>query len=96
MTASFSLAAATFFPALVTGLFWPRATRRGVVAGMLVGVGVTVGYMVQASPSLRAWWGAAPGGMWWSIHPVSAGFFGVPAGFATIVLVSLWDRQPQG
>ena len=96
VTASFSLAAATFFPALVTGLFWPRATRRGVVAGMLVGVGVTVGYMVQASPSLRAWWGAAPGGMWWSIHPVSAGFFGVPAGFATIVLVSLWDRQPQG
>jgi cation/acetate symporter len=95
VTASFSLAAATFFPALVTGLFWPRATRRGVVAGMLVGVGVTVGYMVQASPSLRAWWGAAPGGMWWSIHPVSAGFFGVPAGFATIVLVSLWDRQPQ-
>ncbi|MBP7452795.1 MAG: VC_2705 family sodium/solute symporter [Ottowia sp.] len=95
VTASFSLAAATFFPALVIGLFWPRATGRGVVAGMLVGVGLTVGYMVQASPSLRAWWGAAPGGLWWTIHPMSAGVFGVPAGFAAMVLVSLWDRPPQ-
>ena len=99
VTASFSLAAATFFPALVTGIFWPRATGRGVVAGMLIGTGLTAVYMLQASPMLRAWWGAAPGGLWWGIQPVSAGVFGVPAGFAAIVLVSLWDgwrqRQPR-
>ena len=93
VTASFSLAAATFFPALVTGLFWPRATRRGVVAGMLIGTGLTAAYMLQASPALRAWWGAAPGGLWWDIHPVSAGVFGVPAGFAAIILVSLWGQR---
>jgi cation/acetate symporter len=56
-------------------------------------VGLTVGYMLWASPSLRVWWGLAPGGLWWGIHPVSAGFFGVPAGFATIVAVSLWEGQ---
>ena len=99
VTASFSLAAATFFPALVTGIFWPRATGRGVVAGMLIGTGLTAVYMLQASPMLRAWWGAAPGGLWWGIQPVSAGVFGVPAGFAVIVLVSLGDgwrqRQPR-
>ncbi|MFT4195446.1 VC_2705 family sodium/solute symporter [Ottowia sp.] len=91
VTASFSLAAATFFPALVTGLFWPRATGRAVVAGMLAGVGVTVLYMLLASPGLRAGWGLPPGGLWWGIHPVSAGFFGVPTGFAAIVLVSWRD-----
>ncbi|MDO5625511.1 MAG: VC_2705 family sodium/solute symporter [Pseudomonadota bacterium] len=86
--ASFSLAAATFFPALVTGLFWPRATRRGVVAGMLVGAGLAVAYMLHASQPWRAWWGLPPGGLWWGVHPVSAGFFGVPAGFAAIAVVS--------
>ena len=91
VTASFSLAAATFFPALVTGLFWRRTTGRAVVAGMAAGVGVTVLYMLLASPVMRAGWGLPPGGLWWGIHPVSAGFFGVPAGFAVILLVSWWD-----
>ena len=94
VTASFSLAAATFFPAIVMGLFWQRTTGRAVVAGMLCGVGVTAGYMLLASPSVRTWWGLAPGGQWWGIHPMSAGVFGVPAGFAAIALMSLW-RRPQ-
>ncbi|MDO5692926.1 MAG: VC_2705 family sodium/solute symporter [Pseudomonadota bacterium] len=88
---SFSLAAATFFPALVTGLFWRRATRRGVVAGMLAGAGLTLGYMLTTHPAWRAWWELPNDGLWWGIHPVSAGFFGVPAGFAVILLVSWWD-----
>ena len=79
-------------PALTLGLFWRGATRRGAVAGMLVGIAVTVGYMLQASAGLRAWWGLAPGGLWWGIHPVSAGFFGVPAGFAVIAAVSAWEH----
>lgn len=92
VTASFSLAASTFFPGLVLGIFWRGATRRGVVAGMLVGAGLTVSYMLIAHPFLRAWWGAAPGGLWFGVLPISAGFFGVPAGFAAIVLVSLGER----
>ncbi len=95
VTASFSLAAATFFPALVTGLFWRRTTRRAVVAGMLVGAGLTLAYMLLASATWRSWWGLPPGGLWWGIHPVSAGFFGVPAGFAVIVLGSLWPRRKE-
>ena len=86
VTASFSLAAATFFPSLVLGLFWRRATGRAVVAGMVVGVGVTLLYMLRAWPELT------PGELWWGIHPVSAGVFGVPAGFIVIALVSWWDR----
>jgi cation/acetate symporter len=93
VTASFSLAAATFFPALVAGLFWRRATGRAVVAGMAAGVGLTLLYMLLANAGPRAWWGLPPGGLWWGIHPVSAGFFGVPAGFAVIALVSWWDGR---
>jgi len=93
VTASFSLAAATFFPSMVLGLFWARASRRGAVAGMLVGAGLTLGYMLYAAPTLRAWWGLAPGGLWWGIHPVSAGVFGVPAGFVAMGLVSWWDGR---
>jgi cation/acetate symporter len=93
VTASFSLAAATFFPALVMGLFWLRATGRAVVAGMLAGVGITALYMLLTSPGLRAWWGWSPGGLWLGIHPVSAGFFGVPAGFVVIALVSWWETR---
>ena len=93
VAASFSLAAAVFFPGLVLGLFWRGATRRGVVAGMLAGIVVTVGYMLLASPGWRTVWGLPPGGTWWSIHPVSAGIFGVPAGFVAMGLVSWWDGR---
>jgi cation/acetate symporter len=60
---------------------------------MAAGVGLTLLYMLLASAGPRAWWGLVPGGLWWGIHPVSAGFFGVPAGFAVIALVSWWDGR---
>ena len=46
VSASFSLAASAFVPAMVLGIFWPGATRAGAVAGMLAGLGVTVYYML--------------------------------------------------
>ena len=39
VSAAFSIAAAGFFPALVLGIFWKRATKWGAVLGMLAGVG---------------------------------------------------------
>jgi cation/acetate symporter len=38
---AFGLAAASFFPVLLLGIFWKRATREGAIAGMLVGLGFT-------------------------------------------------------
>jgi cation/acetate symporter len=32
--------------------------------------------------------------LWWGIQPISAGVFGVPLGFAVIILVSLVTRPP--
>ena len=87
VSASFSLAAASFFPAMVAGLLWPRVDRRAAVAGMLSGLLVTVGYMMLNASAIRHYWEWTPtSGLWWGVQPMSAGIFGVPAGFATILL----------
>ena len=97
VTAAFSLAAATFFPALVIGIFWRRANRAGAVAGMLTGAGVCLWYMAQHLAGPRAWLGlgeAALNSRWFGIDPVAAGVFGVPAGCLVLVLVSLVTAPP--
>ena len=95
VSAAFSLAAATFFPALVLGIFWRRANRPGAIAGMLCGLGVTIYYMVVNQPWLRAQLGVSgPQQLWWDVEPISAGVFGVPVGLAVMVLVSLLTPAP--
>ena len=94
VTASFSLAAAGLVPGMLLGLFWRGATRAGVVAGMLAGLGVVVYYMLVNTDTLRSALGlVAGGGLWWSIQPSSAGVFGVPVGLLVTWLVSLWSAK---
>jgi cation/acetate symporter len=95
--AAFSIAASSFFPALVLGVFWKRATSWGAIAGMLAGLGVCIYYMCATYPFLRDLVGvtapiAEP--QWFGMNPISAGVFGVPIGFAVIVIVSLLTPQP--
>jgi cation/acetate symporter len=93
VSASFSLAASAFVPAMVLGIFWPRANRRGAVAGMLAGLGITVCYMTMNAQVFRAFFGMPPGQvLWFGIQPVSAGVFGVPVGIAVVSAVSLLTR----
>jgi cation/acetate symporter len=90
VAASFSLAASAFVPAMVLGIFWPGASRRGAVAGMVAGLGVTVYYMLVNAPGFRGFLGLPPEhALWLGIQPMSAGVFGVPMGFAVVVTVSL-------
>ena len=96
VSAAFSFAAAAFFPALVLGVFWKRANKWGAVLGMVSGLGVTLYYMVTTEPWLRGIFGvAAPIELWFGILPISAGVFGVPLGFAVILIVSLLTPAPQ-
>ena len=95
VSAAFSLAAASFFPALSLGIFWKRATGIAASLGMVAGLGVTAYYMLINQPWLRATFGiTSPIQLWWGIEPISAGIFGVPVGFAVIVLVSLVTPPP--
>jgi len=95
VSAAFSFAAAAFFPALVLGIFWKRANRLGASLGMLAGLGITIYYMAMTQPWMRGALGiTAPVQLWWGIQPISAGVFGVPLGFAVMVVVSLLSRPP--
>lgn len=95
VAAAFSFAAATFFPALVLGIFWKRATGIAASLGIIAGLGITLYYIVMNQPWLREVLGiTSPVDLWWGIQPISAGIFGVPLGFAVIIGVSLVTRPP--
>jgi len=93
---AFSLAAAALFPALVTGIFWKRANKAGAVSGMLVGLLITLYYMVRVQFDSVSWLGIQGIGMepWFGIQSTAAGIWGVPAGFVTIIVVSLLTKPP--
>jgi cation/acetate symporter len=82
---AFSIGAASFFPALVMGVWDRRANRTGAVAGMLVGFGTTLFYMVGSRFFGLDWFG---------IRTVSSGIFGIPLGFLTIYAVSRMTTPP--
>ncbi len=99
VSAAFSFAAAGFFPALVMGIFWKRTTGIAASLGMVAGFGVTFYYMITTQVWLREIFFGTPRStpvtnLWWDIQPISAGLFGVPLGFAVIILVSLITRAP--
>jgi cation/acetate symporter len=97
VSAAFSLAAAAFFPALTLGIFWKRANKWGATLGMIAGLGITFYYMATTQPWLRGIFGVTGSiadNTWWGISAISAGLWGVPLGFAVIIVVSLLTPAP--
>lgn len=91
---AFSIAGSAFFPALVLGIFWKRATRQGALAGMLTGLLITLYYILRVEFESIPWLGITGFSMspWFHVQSTSAGVFGVLAGFATIIVVSLLGK----
>lgn len=89
---AFGFAASSFFPVLVAGIFWKRATREGAVAGMLAGMGFTAAYV--------AWFKLLRPGLdsaahWWlGISPQGIGAVGMALNFAVLIAVSLATAAP--
>ncbi|HOL64107.1 MAG TPA: cation acetate symporter [Accumulibacter sp.] len=94
---AFSLAGAAFFPALILGVFWKRANPQGALCGMIVGLLVTLYYMIRVEFNSIPWLGVHGIGMppWFGIESTSAGVWGIVAGFLTVVVVSLLSRPPR-
>ncbi len=94
---AFSIAGSAFFPALVLGIFWRRATRAGALTGMIVGLLVAVYYIFRMEMDSISWIGVSGLRMtpWFYVNSTSAGVFGVAAGFVTIILVSLFTGEPK-
>ncbi len=86
---AFSIAASAFFPALVLGIFWKRANKTGAILGMLSGLGMCMYYIYITYPFFGV---NAP--KWWDINPISAGVFGMPVGFAGVIIGSLLTPAP--
>jgi cation/acetate symporter len=82
---AFALATGTFFPALVLGVWWKRSNSKGVIAGLLVGLGVTLSYIFAAKYG---------GFTILGIIDTGAGVFGATAAFITNIVVSLLTAAP--
>ncbi|MFC4321939.1 sodium:solute symporter family protein [Litchfieldia salsa] len=82
---AFALASGTFFPALLLGVWWKRSNAKGVTAGMLVGLAVTLTYIFAAK-----YGGFTIAG----IIDTGAGVFGAVAAIITNVVVSLSTAAP--
>ncbi|NKC33007.1 sodium:solute symporter family protein [Falsiroseomonas selenitidurans] len=83
---AFSIAASGLFPALVMGVWWKRTTSAGAVAGMVVGYGVCLFYLIGTQ------YMGMP--LWFGIRNISCGLFGIPAAFLTTFVVSLMTQAP--
>jgi cation/acetate symporter len=72
---AFGLAAASFFPAIVMGIFSKRMNKEGVISGMVVGISLMLFYMMKFK---LGFFGGGTSEKWW---------FGVsPEGFGTLAM----------
>jgi cation/acetate symporter len=88
---AFGLAAASFFPVLVLGIFSLRTTRQGAIAGMLTGIGFTAGYIVYFKFLATD---AGPESWWFGISPEGIGIVGMAINFFVATVVSRVTPPP--
>ena len=73
---AFGLAAASFFPAIILGIFDKRMNKEGAILGMVVGILLMLFYMMKFKFD---WFGGGSKEDWW---------FGIsPEGFGTIAMI---------
>jgi cation/acetate symporter len=84
---AFGLAASSFFPIIIMGIFWKRATKEGAIAGMIVGIGFTAYYILAVN-----FWKATP--WFFGISAEGIGTVGMIFNFIAIYVVSLVTKAP--
>jgi len=87
VTSAFAVAASTFCPLLVLGIWWRRLTAHGAIVGMVTGLIASAGVI-----GVDLFLGAPPGLA--AIVLGQPALWSVPLAFATMVLVSLRGRPP--
>lgn len=91
---AFGLAASSFFPAIVLGIFDKRMNRQGAITGMIVGVVFTLAYIVYFKPQLGG--PGTPDQYWFGISPEGIGTLGMLINFVLAMVVSrLTPPAPQ-
>ena len=73
---AFGLAAASFFPAIVLGIFYKKMNKEGAISGMVIGILLMLFYMTKFK---FGWFGGGAESDWW---------FGIsPEGFGTVAMI---------
>jgi cation/acetate symporter len=89
---AFGLAASSFFPAIILGIFSKRTTREGAILGMIAGITFTAAYIVYfkfVNPELNT------ADHWWlGISPEGIGTVGMLINFALAITVSRFTPSP--
>lgn len=90
---AFGLAAASFFPAIILGIFHKRMNKEGAVAGMVVGMLLMLYYMAKYK---LGWIGEMPdkSEWWFGISPEGFGTVAMVANFIVALVVSKFTPAP--
>ena len=89
---AFGLAAASFFPAIVLGIFYKRMNKEGVISGMIVGILLMLFYMTKFK---FGWFGGGTQSDWWfGISPEGFGTVAMITNFLTSFIVSKYTKAP--
>jgi cation/acetate symporter len=89
---AFGLAASSFFPVIIMGVFWKRTTKEGAILGMLSGITFTAAYIIYfkfISPDMnnaKNWL--------WGISPEGIGTIGMVVNFIVTFIVSKVTKAP--
>jgi cation/acetate symporter len=89
---AFGLAASSFFPAIILGIFDKRMNREGAVSGMIVGILFTTSYIIYFKPQLGG--PGLPENFWWGISPEGIGTLGMIINFLIALVVSRMTQEP--
>lgn len=88
---AFGLAASSFFPAIILGIFSKRTSREGAIAGMLTGIFFTAAYIIWFRFLNRE---AGPDQWLFGISPQGIGSIGMVLNFIVTLLVSRFTPPP--
>ncbi|MDH3650666.1 MAG: cation acetate symporter [Saprospiraceae bacterium] len=86
---AFGLAAASFFPAIVMGIFSKRMNMPGAVSGMIVGLVFTATYILYFK-----YGGGSSDQYWFGISPEGIGTIGMLLNFAVAITISSFTKAP--
>lgn len=95
---AFGLAAASFFPAIILGIFYKKMNKEGAISGMVVGMVFMLFYMLkfkfgifdggkEAVASLESGW-------WFGISPEGFGTVAMFINFAVALIVNKFTKEP--
>lgn len=86
---AFGLAASSFFPAIILGIFSKRVNKEGAISGMVCGIGFTASYIIYFK-----FLGGTSDQWLWGISPEGIGTIGMLLNFAVTLVVSRFTPEP--